>query len=268
MLGEPGQPSLRGRQRAHRKPEALAVQAAAQHQGVRTGADAELLGDVGGDAVVRGRRGGQHRHALGQVAQQRAQPPVVRPEVVAPVGDAVCLVDDQQPGRRGQLRQDAVAEVGVVQPFRADQQHVHLTGRDGRLHLVPFLRVGGVHRRRVDPGARRRRDLVAHQGEQRRDDHRRPLALLAQQRRGQEVDRRLAPAGALHDQRTTPLGDQRLDRRPLVFAQLRRLAGQRPEEGFGTVAQRCGGVHALTSTPSHRQVTNRRCPDRTVGYGM
>ena len=68
------------------------------------------------------------------------------------------------------------------------------------LDRLPLLDVGGVDGDRADAGALGGRDLVAHQGQQRGDDHGRPGALGAQQQRGHEVDRRLAPAGPLHHQ--------------------------------------------------------------------
>ena len=173
----------------------------------------ELLGDVVGHPGVgrRGRR--QHRDAVGQVGQQGADPAVVGPEVVAPVGDAVRLVDHEQPAGRGQPRQHLVAEAGVVEPLGADQQHVDLAGADRVVDRLPRLDVGGVDRHRADAGPLGGRDLVAHQRQQRADDHRRPGALGPQQQRGHEVDRRLAPPGALHDQRPPAIDRQRLDRR-------------------------------------------------------
>ena len=110
----------------HRQPQRLAVQPPAQHQRVAA-ADTELRRDILDHSLVGRRGGGQHRHAVAQLADQRADAPVVGPEVVAPVGDAVRLVDHDQAGVARQLRQHVVAEVGVVQPFRADQQHVELT---------------------------------------------------------------------------------------------------------------------------------------------
>ncbi len=52
-----------------------------------------------------------------------------------------------------------------------------------------------------------------------RDDDRRAGTRGAQQRGRDEVDRRLAPPGALHDERAAVVGDQRLDGHPLVVAQ-------------------------------------------------
>jgi len=206
--------------------QAFPVQRSPQDERARAVADTELLGDVGGHAVVRRRRGGQDGNALGEVGKQGAQAAVVRPEVVAPVGNTVRLVDHEQPGRRRELGEHGVPEVGVVQPFGTDEQDVDLAGRDRRLHLVPVLRVRGVHGRGLDPGALGRRDLVAHQRQQRRDDHGRTGSELAEQCRGEEVHGRLAPPGALHDEGSPPMRHQRLDRRPLVFAKDGRFAGQ------------------------------------------
>ena len=111
------------------------------------------------------------------------------------------LVDHQHAGGRGQPGQHPVPEVGVVQPLRADQQQVHLAGLDRGVGALPVRGVGRVDGDRADAGPLRGVDLVAHQRQQRRDDHRRAGPGRPQQRGGHEVDRRLAPAGALHDQR-------------------------------------------------------------------
>lgn len=219
VLGEPGHPVRGVRQPQHGETQALPVQGAAQNQCVGAHAGAQLLRDIGRHARV-GRRGrGQYRGVGREVGEHGAQAAVVRPEIVAPVGDAVRLVDHQQTGGRGQFGQHLVAEVGVVQSFRAHQEDVDLARRHLGLDGLPLLRVGGVDRPCADSGAGRRLHLVAHQREKRRDDHRRPGTRLAQQRGRDEVHRGLAPAGALHDQRSALVGHQRLDRAPLVLAQ-------------------------------------------------
>ena len=58
-----------------------------------------------------------------------------------------------------------------------------------------------------DAGPLGRRDLVAHQRQQRRDDDRRAVPARAQQLGGDEVDRGLAPAGALDHQCPAALDD-------------------------------------------------------------
>ena len=180
VVGQPGQPLLGGPQPQHPQPQRLPVERAAQHEhaGALVGRGvepaAELLGDVGGHPGVGGRGGGQHRDAVGQVAQQGPDPAVVGPEVVAPVGDAVRLVDHQQARRGGQPGQHLVAEARVVEPLGAHQQHVDLAGVDRVVDRLPLLDVGGVDRHRPDAGALGGLDLVAHQREQRRHDHGRP----------------------------------------------------------------------------------------------
>ena len=179
----------------------------------------ELLGDVVGDPGVGGRRGREHRDPGRQLGQQRAEAAVVGAEVVAPVGDAVGLVDHQQAAGRGQARQHLVAEAGVVEPLGAHQQDVDLAGVDLVVDRLPLVDVGGVDRHRADAGPLGGGDLVAHQREQRADDDGRPGARLAQQLGGDEVDRRLAPPGALHDERAAGVDGERLDGGPLVLAQ-------------------------------------------------
>ena len=192
--------------RQHRQVQRLAVERAAQDQRrLAAAAGGELLGDVGDDPGVGGGGGGQHRGAGRQLGEQRADAAVVGAEVVAPVGDAVRLVDDEQAGGRGQLGQDGVAEAGVVEPLGADQQHVDLAPGDRRRRpasqssTLAELTVTARMPARCGGG-----DLVAHQRQQRADDDGRPGAAGPQQRGGDEVDGRLAPAGALHDQRPAP----------------------------------------------------------------
>ena len=225
-----------------------------------------------GHPLVGGGGGGQHRDAVGQVAQQGADPAVVGPEVVAPVGDAVRLVDHEQPAGGGQLGQHLVAEAGVVQPLGTDQQDVDLTGADGVLDGLPVLDVGGVDGDGTDAGALGGGDLVAHQRQQRGDDHGRAGTGLAQQQGGDEVDGRLAPAGALHDQRATPTDSQRLDRGPLVVAQDGVVAahqGAQVRLGLCSYVGRGGRGHGALSTSALRQAgpdhLSAAKPSRTPG---
>lgn len=139
------------------------------------------------------------------------------------------LVDDEKAGGGGQFRQDVVAEVGVVEPLRADQQHVHRARGDLGADGLPLLGVGGVDGPGVDVGSGGGVDLVAHEREQRGDDHGRSGAVLPQQGRRHEVHRGLAPPRALHDQGAALVGDQCLDGSPLVLAQPRR-SGAVPDE--------------------------------------
>lgn len=209
----------------HRQPQRLAVQSAAQHQGVAP-THAQLGGDVVDHAVIGGGGGGQHRDLRAEFGDQGADAPVVGPEVVAPVGHAVRLVDDHQACIRSQGRQHVVTEVRIVQPFGADQQHVETARGDLLVDALPLGDVAGVDGGRADAGALRRGHLVAHQRQQRRNDHRGAVAAASQQLGCDEVHRRLTPAGALNHQRAAPVHHQRLDRRPLVVAQRGTGAGE------------------------------------------
>ena len=242
VLREPGQPLLRALEPQHGEVQGLAVQGPAQDEYV----GAQLLGDVPGDPRVGGGGRREHRDARRQRGEHLPDASVVGPEVVPPVGDAVRLVDDEEAGRLGQLGKDLVAERRVVQPLRADQQYVDLTRVDLRADGLPVLDVGGVDGGRADACSLGRLDLVAHQREQRRDDHGRPGTELAQQRGGDEVDRRLPPAGLLYDEHAALLDHQRLDRRPLVVVQACVVAAdQRTEVLLGLVPGARGRGHGF-----------------------
>lgn len=152
------------------------------------------------------------------------------------------LVDHQQTRGRGEARQHLVPEIGIVEPLGTDQQHIHLARRHLGLDGVPLLGVGGVDRAGADTGPGRRRHLVAHEGEQGRDDDRRPAALGAQQRCRHEIHRGLAPPGPLDDQGSAPVGDEGLDGPPLVLAQPGCAGGvpdQTGEYGVGRGPELC-----------------------------
>ena len=209
-----------------RAPERAAIGAQRRARVARP----QLLLHVGHDPVVGRRRRREHGDAIGQPLEHLPQPPVVRPEVVPPVGDAMRLVDDEQPDPLGEQRQHRVAELRVVEPLGADEQEIDRIGRQQPAHLLPRLAVGRVDRVRADPEPLGGRDLVAHQREQRRDDQRRAGAALAQQRRGEEVHRRLAPARALDAQDTRAAVDEIGHGLALVRPEGRLRARQRAQE--------------------------------------
>lgn len=168
------------------------------------------------------------------------------------------LVDHDQPGALGQLGQHVVAEVGVVEPFGADQQHVDQALGHPPVDLLPLLGVGGVDGHGPDAGALGGGDLVAHQRQQRGDDDRGALAELPEQRGGDEVDGRLAPPRALDDQDPAALDHQGLDRRPLVVTQPRVLPRERAEVGLGFFPHhRDCFSHVLLVTRSRRRIRPR-----------
>jgi len=244
---EPRQPARLVGQADDAEVKRGAVQAAAQHEHVLAVAG-ELLGDVGRDPGVRRRRGGQDADSGRQAREQVADAPVVRAEVVAPVGDAVRLVHHHEPGVPGEPREHLVAEARVVQPLRRAEEHVHLARGDRRMHLAPLRDVGRVDRHRTDPGAGRGRDLVPHEGEQRGDDDGGTRSACPEQGGRDEVDGRLPPPRALDHEGPSARHHERLDGGPLVLTQ-RRIgpADQRPERGLRLGPEACGGF-----TRSHR----------------
>jgi hypothetical protein len=68
---------------------------------------------------------------------------------------------------------------------------------------------------------KRRVDLIAHERQQRRDDDGGACSPVPQQAGGDEVDRALAPAGALHDQEAAALFNHGPDGFQLAVAELR-----------------------------------------------
>jgi hypothetical protein len=243
VLDQPGEPLRGARQLQRLQPQAGAAERAAVGAQARVGdagrgraggglarALPQLVEHVGDDAVVGGRGRAEHGDARGQRGEHVLDTAVVGPEVVAPVRDAVRLVDHQQPDRGGEQRQQLVAEARVVEPLGRDQQQVDLAGGEHRADRVPLVAVGAVDRVRSETQPLRAGDLVAHQRQQRRDDQRRAGALRAQQRGRDEVDGRLAPAGALHAQHARAVGDDVVDRLQLAVAEAcGRVARQRAQ---------------------------------------
>ena len=228
-LGQPGQPLGEAREAGHAEVQRFPLQGAPQHQHVV----AELVGDVGADPGVGGGGGGQDRRAGHQVGDGVADAAVVGAEVVAPVGDAVGLVDDEETQALGQAGQDPPGEAGGVEPLGADGQQVDVAGGEGGLDGRPLVGIRGVDRRRPDTHAGGGGDLVAHEGQQRRHDQGRAGPGVAQQAGGDEVDGRLPEAGALHHQRPPALPGHRLDGGHLVGSEHGVGPGQLAEQLAG-----------------------------------
>ncbi len=122
------------------------------------------------------------------------------PEIVAPLRDAMRLIDGEQgdPGA-AEHRQAARRD----QTFRGDVEKVEFAGEQLPLDLVGFVpRQGGIQHRRLDARFQQARDLVAHQRDQGRDDD---TAARAQQG-WQLVTQRLAAAGRHQHQAIAAIG--------------------------------------------------------------
>src|SRR5262249_17474511 len=147
------------------------------------------------------------------------------PEVVAPLGDAVRLVDgEQRDANPAKLLQKAL----VVEALRRDVQQLQRPGAQLAVYLAELL-LGerAVQARGGDAALAQHIDLVLHQRDQRRDNHGDAL----EEQRGELVAQRFAAAGGKDRQRRA-LAEQRVDHLALAGAE----GGQaeaRSEQRFG-----------------------------------
>ena len=165
--------------------EILPRETANERLGVR---QAELCDDVAPDRVRRRRRQGDRRRVAAQPAEA-SQPGVVGAEIVAPLADAMRLVDRQQAQPRAP---DCLQEPAAAEPFRHHVDDPHLAAGDriqAALLLARAERAVDVRDRQAQ--AAELVDLVLHQRDQRRDDQRQPV----EHQRRQLVAEALASAG-------------------------------------------------------------------------
>ena len=118
------------------------------------------------------------------------------------------------------------------------------------LHLLPRIPIGRVDRVRANPQPLSRSDLIAHQSQQRRHDQSRPSPPLAQERGGDEVDRRLAPARPLNAQHARAVLDEVANRLELV--------GAEGGVGSGEVGEQRGGAVLEGHCCHHTDIRRRR----------
>ena len=182
----------------------------------------ELLDDVADHAPRRGRGQGED----GDVAELRLQSlklPVRGPEVVAPLADAVRLVDDQQRGMRGrQLVPQPIAE-----RLRRDVEKLDLFAPqcvEPRATLLPRDR--GVEHGRSKTGSHQRVDLVLHERDQRRDDDHRSREQL----RG-DLERQALSGAGRHQPDAVAAGKDGVDDLELAGTELR-IAEDRVKNRF------------------------------------
>ena len=154
----------------------------------------ELPRDVGAD--VRGGRGGERHH--GRPAQAFAHlgdAQIAGPEVMAPLADAMRLIDGEE--RHADILQP-LCRAAEVEALGGHVQHLHLAPR----HAAHALRHFAGRQRAVDEGggnAARREGvhLVLHERDERAHDD----GDARQQECGHLVAHRLAAAGRQHDER-------------------------------------------------------------------
>ena len=175
----------------------------------------QLLADVVSSAIVggRGQRQDPHLPARAQRAGESPDLPIRRPEVVTPGADAVGFVDHQQADVQRLEPRQAIQPIELLGSQKQDAQLSSTRPIEGVLVLSLFLIA--VYSAGSDVEALRQMiELVAHQGQQRRDDHCDP----AECHRSQLVDQRLSVACGLNRQQIGPR-QQSLDRLALAGAE-------------------------------------------------
>ena len=205
----PGQPYCLKQERRTAEIPARHLQVGAEHRA-----------EVVHHPVVRS--GGRRKQS--EIPRQRAgntlDQPVVRSEIVAPIGDAVGLVDDEEGDALRDLRQHLITKALVAKPLGRNEQDVHFISLKALFHVLPMLSIVGRDSHGVDPHAHRGCNLVPHQRQQWRDQERRPGSGFAQQPGRNEVDEALAPSGLLHYQQPATAFHDVADGVFLPFAEL------------------------------------------------
>ena len=186
--------------------------------------------------VGRGGGGGGQGDARdpGEALGQHGQPEVVLPEVVAPLGDAVRLVDREQ----GQARPAQQVQGALLhEPLGGEVEQVVVPGQQSALHGSGLFEVqGGVQVRGADAHRLQGLHLVLHQRDQRGDDD---AGAFPQDRRDLVAQGLPAAGGHQHDG-VAPGGDP-VDDRGLVPAE-----GVVAEDGAQDLQGRIlGGVRVL-----------------------
>ena len=169
----------------------------------------EPLGDLGvGGAGGRGGEGDARdvRPPLVQLGERE----VVGPEVVAPLGDAVRLVDGEQ---RDAAAFEQVRGGRNAESLGGEVEQVELAREEERLDHPAFVEVlRGVEEARADAERGERVDLILHERDQRGDDH-----SDARPDQGRDlVAERLPPAGGHEHDRVATRADVVDDRRLLA----------------------------------------------------
>ena len=191
----------------------------------------QLLDDVAAHGVGgRGRQG--DGRGVAQHAAEIAQPGVIGAEIVAPLADAVGLVDRQQfqAHRPHRFQKPRAAE-----PLRHDVDQAELARR----HAIEPVVLLGDGQRAIDerdrkPAGLELIDLVLHQGDQRRDHQRQPV-----ERQGRQlVAEALAAAGG-HDAQAVLARQDGGNDFPLAGAEGRQAEPR--QEGIEIIA---GNAHA------------------------
>jgi hypothetical protein len=214
--------------------------------------DAQLLADVAARCV--GRRGREGQDArLAQRSQPRPDLQVRRPEVMAPLRDAMRLVDDDQAHR---VLLKGRTEAGVGEALGRDHHDLRGAILHRRLRCAALVAVdGAIELHGVHADFPQRLALVLHQCDQRRHHERAP----GQQHGRELVAQRLAGARG-HDRQRVRAGQHAIDHRL--------LPGPQPRDAEN-VAQRTAqaALQAALRLPApHRQGRRSRSASVSMSF--
>ncbi len=186
--------------------------------------------DLLGDLRRRGRRASHHRR-VAELGDHRRQAQVVRAEIVAPLADAVGLVDDEQ-------RERPVPQRGPERPAREalrrgeDDLGAAVADLAERIAVGRAVAARGEHHRRMAEVGEPRA-LVAHERDERRDDD----GQVVPRKCGQLVAEALAAARRHDDERVAPV-ERRLHR--LALPGPERTQPEQAQELLGRDVRRRG----------------------------
>ena len=195
-------------------------------------AQAEAAYDVvAGEAVGRGRKG--HDGCARVALLYHGERGVDRPEIMAPLRDAVRLVDGEEAYRHRRVPPLHIGE----EAFGGNIKEFYLTGKDA-LHHLAVVSVGVVG---VDCGGGNAvglqgLHLIVHEGDEGRHDHR---ASLSGKERGHLIAHALASARR-HKHDGVAAGGHGFDYAPLSGTESA-VAVESPEQGQGLLIERAGG---------------------------
>jgi hypothetical protein len=125
---------------------------------------AHLSLDICYDAIIGSRRRTENRDVAGHPLENVHQAAVVWTKVMAPIRNAVGLIDDQQANYTGDWQQHIPHKFIVGEALGSDQQRVSLVCQHGPVEFRPFVSVSRVYAQGSDAEPIRGFDLIAHQG--------------------------------------------------------------------------------------------------------
>ncbi len=163
-------------------------------------AQLQLPGHVVQHLIGRGSGEGEDRRSAHRL-DRGTEAEEGRTEVVAPLREAMCLVDDEEIDLD---RLQDVDEGGIFQSLRRGEHELDFAGLERSQRILELCGIDrGVHLARFHAERIQLVGLILHQGDQRRDHDRRPGKVQCRQL----VTQRLARAGRHHRDRVAAFDD-------------------------------------------------------------